>query len=1206
YYAGAGDGEVSSYIECSGSLDQACWDESHDATSGGSVGYDSTPSHSGSEGISEAADIYIIDRVFLPIDTSGLPDDANISTAVLKLYVNAQGKEAGDYSVVVQTTQASTTSLVVADFDQCGSVNSPTEGSDHVLATASQYNDWTLDATGRGWISKTGWTKLGLRGSHDVLDSPVGLDADMEYIRTSEYADTDYDPYLSVTYVGTQWTISPTATDIEYVNVSDSKNTVGTICAIYSVDSENNTGWDIVAGGSCEEGITVSGTVWTDEAKTATITDGRTVHLFVNSTDHSTTTTTTGVYSFGSITVAAGDSVIVYLDGVAEDGSVVTLALDAATAIDNLDIITAHVSLEHRAAGPISNTDLDDIDGVDAGDEDGITIATGNATFADNFELSIVSGENYTPGGTVTCDDFEAEGTGTFAPGANAVTVSGDWEFSSSGTFTTSGTVTFDGATAQTITSGGLSFNNVIFNNSSVSDPNVNYTGALSIAGNVTLNNATRIASTDNTAITISGTIDGANILTINSGSGVVTFGGIIGGATPITSLTSSGSGTVAINTTAITTRDVASNNVSFTGAVTLGAGLNITTDNTTNDGTITFSSTVDGANTLTLTNGAGAVTLGGIIGGTTPITSLSVTGAGTATINTTAITTRDVASNNIFFTGPVTLGDNLNITTDNTTNDGTITFSSTTNGTYNLTLNAGAAQVAFNNNVGATQSIGLLTKQGSGGDLLFGSSTLTCTGLTLSAGTINNAGTDSGAWTSTGDVTISSGTLKGTSTILTVGGNWDNNGTFTRGTGTVTFNASSGDKTINDNGSAFWNIKFDGTGATTSWTYTDEGTTVVTNSTELTNNVDTNGTVTFINARTGANPTVTSGILNIDWYLGAHTVSAASPYPGINTLNDDDITVSEASDALTVWKHNGADWGSPLASQTTGTDGTYKNPQPSTAGAIRIREYSKISTGTTYYKYNFKVDWQESYGQYDYFDDYGGNYLSSTLNTACTTNCDKVISGEDTTSAACTSQACRWHRTAPGTMTNPYTCSAGTGNTCINEPPNNGSWYVGMLTALSFTIDDYTIDFGTITPGADPTNNQTNTLSVTTSATNGYVINAWATAMACSDAGLCGTEEIADYGGTNSDPGTWTTGAGFGYSTNDTTLLTGTPGRFSGPKYAGFIHTEGGELVADRSGTECPCLNEENIITYRLASSNIQRPGPYQATIIYIATPQY
>jgi len=180
------------------------------------------------------------------------------------------------------------------------------------------------------------------------------------------------------------------------------------------------------------------------------------------------------------------------------------------------------------------------------------------------------------------------------------------------------------------------------------------------------------------------------------------------------------------------------------------------------------------------------------------------------------------------------------------------------------------------------------------------------------------------------------------------------------------------------------------------------------------------------------------------------------------------------------------------------------------------------------------------------------------------------------------------------------------------NDPPTNGTWYVGMLTGLSFTIDDYTIDFGTITPGDAPTN-QTNTLTVTTSATNGYVINAWAVepdgftaAMACSDAGSCGTEEIADYAGTNIAPTTWTTGAGFGYSTNDSTLLTDTADRFSGPKYAGFIHTGGGELVADRSGAECPCLNETNIITYRLASSSVQRPGTYQAAIIYILTAQY
>lgn len=210
---------------------------------------------------------------------------------------------------------------------------------------------------------------------------------------------------------------------------------------------------------------TISGTVWTDEAKTFNIGSNKTVHLFVNGSDHSTVeTNASGQFSFTLSSVNANDSIIVYLDGEAEDGSTVTLALNGTDSIGNLDIITSHVSLEHRNSGPITNTDLDDIDGVDAGNEDGITISSGNATFADSFELSIVSGETYTPGGTVTCYDFEAEGTGTFAPGANAVTVSANWEFSATGTFTTSGTVTFDATMGgQQITSGGKSFYNIVF-----------------------------------------------------------------------------------------------------------------------------------------------------------------------------------------------------------------------------------------------------------------------------------------------------------------------------------------------------------------------------------------------------------------------------------------------------------------------------------------------------------------------------------------------------------------------------------------------------------------------------------------------------------------------------------------------------------------------------------------------------------------------
>jgi len=238
----------------------------------------------------------------------------------------------------------------------------------------------------------------------------------------------------------------------------------------------------------------------------------------VNGTDKSTAeTNSSGEYSFAGISgISANDSVIVYLDGETEDGSTVTLAVNGSTAIATLDIVTGHISLESRTASAITNADLDDIDGVDVGDEDGIAItingADENATYVSGMELYIVGGDSYAPGGTVTTqgaggdfhiDDSSAANFGTytatisgnvnidasaaFTSTSGTLSVAGNW--TNAGTFThNSGMVTFNGSAAQTITTGGTGagkdFNNVTFSNSYGTPPNITYaTNALTIGG---------------------------------------------------------------------------------------------------------------------------------------------------------------------------------------------------------------------------------------------------------------------------------------------------------------------------------------------------------------------------------------------------------------------------------------------------------------------------------------------------------------------------------------------------------------------------------------------------------------------------------------------------------------------------------------------------------------------------------------------------
>ncbi|MEA1925739.1 MAG: hypothetical protein U9M90_00635, partial [Patescibacteria group bacterium] len=440
------------------------------------------------------------------------------------------------------------------------------------------------------------------------------------------------------------------------------------------------------------------------------------------------------------------------------------------------------------------------------------------------------------------------------------------------------------------------------------------------------------------------------------------------------------------------------------------------------------------------------------------------------------------------------------------------------------------------------------------------------------------------------GDVAISTnGTLTASGTgTFTVGGSWANSGTFTPSGATVTFNSTDAGETISDGGSAFHNILFNGTNG--EWLYQDGASTALNQTTVQ------DGTATFLNVKTDTLSVTAGGTFNQDWYLGTHVTDAANTSTDVDT-GDNDITFSEAGSNATVWKHSGANWGSAAASQTTGTTAVNgDNPQPNDPGAIRIREFSMTDhtncpgVGCTIYRYNEQITWVDSYGEYDYYDDHGENYLTS-CRAGSTTACSDDSTDDDEIGVV-------WYRSTIGTMNTPLST--------VNEPPTNGSWHAGMLEAISFSIDTFSRDFGVLTPGANPTD-LTNTLTVTTSASHGYVIYARAEQdMTCSNAALCGTAAISDWGGSNEIPTTWSGGSfGFGYSTNDYDLQEGEGAvdRFSGSKFAGFIETGFGDPVADRTGSSSA---QANIITYRIAASGIQNSGTYQTSIYYVVAPTY
>lgn len=157
------------------------------------------------------------------------------------------------------------------------------------------------------------------------------------------------------------------------------------------------------------------------------------------------------------------------------------------------------------------------------------------------------------------------------------------------------------------------------------------------------------------------------------------------------------------------------------------------------------------------------------------------------------------------------------------------------------------------------------------------------------------------------------------------------------------------------------------------------------------------------------------------------------------------------------------------------------------------------------------------------------------------------------------------------------------------------------------------TIPFGTLSSGTAKIAAQD--ITVTTNASSGYTVTASHSANAQSGNPPLtsgSTNNIDAWSGTNGTPTTWSSPAGstantntgyFGYTTEDSTLCTGTAARFTttGPKWAGST-TSGAEIICNTGGVS----SETTRIGWEVEVNNVQPPGSYSGTVILIATPTY
>lgn len=189
---------------------QSTWATIHDATDGNAVDYSSTLEDFAAIRCDAVDPLsnrwFLLKRYFCLFDTSSLTSGATISQAVLSLYgqsTNNTGSMSPTLNIYT-SSPASNTVLANADYDQLGT----TAQCDSAIAigsfSTSGYNNFTLNATGRGNVSKTGISKFGAReAAYDATNTEPTWTSTGYIQFTGYYASNDgttNDPKLVVTY----------------------------------------------------------------------------------------------------------------------------------------------------------------------------------------------------------------------------------------------------------------------------------------------------------------------------------------------------------------------------------------------------------------------------------------------------------------------------------------------------------------------------------------------------------------------------------------------------------------------------------------------------------------------------------------------------------------------------------------------------------------------------------------------------------------------------------------------------------------------------------------------------------------------------------------------------------------------------------------------------------------------------------------------
>ncbi len=167
------------------------------------------------------------------------------------------------------------------------------------------------------------------------------------------------------------------------------------------------------------------------------------------------------------------------------------------------------------------------------------------------------------------------------------------------------------------------------------------------------------------------------------------------------------------------------------------------------------------------------------------------------------------------------------------------------------------------------------------------------------------------------------------------------------------------------------------------------------------------------------------------------------------------------------------------------------------------------------------------------------------------------------------------------------------------------GFWYIKTIIPFSFTIDDISIDFGTLTPNQFST--QTNNLTVSAGGAGGYQVTASESAVLTSSGGTATIPDTSCNGGSDTcsvtlaKPWTDTTQYGFGYNMSGDDI----PVDFVDSTYfRPFSFSSSAVIMSSSDVTRDPPSNTANAqVTYKINISGSQAAGDYENYVMFIAT---